>query len=78
MALDDPDGDGWGVCAPTGPLDPVTVVWWSKVGAFRKALCDSGYDTANRMSMVPGGLDRPTYEFLCTTLAPDGAASSEA
>jgi hypothetical protein len=68
MELADPDGDGWGECVPTSPLDAATVIWWHRLGAFQQAICDGGYDAANAGSPVPGGLDHGTFDFFCARL----------
>lgn len=70
LQLEDTDGDGWGECAPP-ELDFATVIWWHRIGEFRQPLCNGGYDAASEASLVPGGLDRETYDFFCATLASD-------
>jgi hypothetical protein len=74
--LEDADGDGWGDCTAIPPLDPLTIIWWRRIGAYRQALCDAGYDAANEISLVPGGLDPATYEFFCATLTADQPPAS--
>jgi hypothetical protein len=72
LTLEDTDLDGWGECvevAPVAPLDLETVVWWSRIGAFRQAICEDGYESSNAKSLVPEGLDRATFEFLCASIA---------
>jgi cytoskeletal protein RodZ len=72
LMLEDADLDGWGECvqvAPAAPLDLETVVWWSRIGAFRQAICEDGYENSNAKSLVPGGLHRATFEFLCASIA---------
>ena len=79
QALDDPDGDGWGECtARPPPLQLATLVWWRTVAPSGKDWCDAGYAAADAASFVPGGLDRPTFDFLCRNLAAGNPSPSPA